>query len=103
MCVCYQCVKQTSRMRCQRLNEGGSTCDTTQRPPEVWRRIRFFVFGYLVVISFPNRIDVIITEISKEVENNNVARLNAYVKQYLPRRNGAAGGSYEGAGSCGRF
>jgi hypothetical protein len=28
---------------------------------------------------------VIITEISKEVENNTVARLNAYAKQYVPR------------------
>ena len=39
---------------------------------------------------------VIITEISKEVENNNhsIGRLNAYVKQYVPRRNG--GGSYGG-------
>jgi hypothetical protein len=46
---------------------------------------------------------VIITEISKEVENNDVARLNAFARQYVPRRNGAAGGSYGGAGSCGRF
>ena len=45
---------------------------------------------------------VIITEISKEVENNNTARLNAHAKQYVPRRNGAAGGSYGGGGSSGR-
>ena len=45
---------------------------------------------------------VIITEISKEVESNNIARLNAYAKQYVPRRNGAAGGSYGGGGSSGR-
>ena len=31
---------------------------------------------------------VIITEISKEVENNTIARLNAYAKQYAPRRVG---------------
>ena len=36
---------------------------------------------------------VIITEISKEVENNTIARLNAYAKEYVPRRNGAGGGS----------
>jgi hypothetical protein len=29
-------------------------------------------------------------------------RLNAYAKQYVPRRNGAAGGSYGGGGSSGR-
>ena len=45
---------------------------------------------------------VIITEISKEVENNNIARLNAYAKQYVPRRTGAAGGSSSGGGSSGR-
>ena len=45
---------------------------------------------------------VIITEISKEVENNDIARLNVYAKQYVPRRNGASGGSYGGGGSCGR-
>jgi hypothetical protein len=28
---------------------------------------------------------VIITEISKEVENNNIGRLNAYSRQYVPR------------------
>ncbi len=28
----------------------------------------------------------IITEISKEVENNVIARLNVYAKQYVPRR-----------------
>ena len=33
---------------------------------------------------------VIISESSKEVENNNIARLNAYSKQYVPRRNGGA-------------
>ena len=38
---------------------------------------------------------VIITEI-KEVENNIIARLNAYAKKYVTRRNGAAGGSYGG-------
>ena len=45
---------------------------------------------------------VIITEISKEVENNAIARLNAYAKQYVPRRTGAAGGSSGGGGSSGR-
>ena len=46
---------------------------------------------------------VIITEISKEVENNAIARLNAYAKQYVPRRTGAAGGSSAGGGSSGRY
>ena len=45
---------------------------------------------------------VIITEISKEVENNAIARLNAYAKQYVPRRPVAAGGSSGGGGSSGR-
>ena len=45
---------------------------------------------------------VIITEISKEVENNAIARLNAYAKQYVPRRTGAAGGSSGGGASSGR-
>jgi hypothetical protein len=45
---------------------------------------------------------VIITEISKEVENNTIARLNTYTKQYVPRRTGATGGSSEGGGSSGR-
>ena len=45
---------------------------------------------------------VIITEISKEVENNTIGRLNAYAKQYVPRRTGAAGGSSGGGGSSGR-
>jgi hypothetical protein len=46
---------------------------------------------------------VIITEISKEVENNAIARLDAYAKQYVPqsRRTGAAGGSSGGGGSSG--
>ena len=71
-----------------------------QRPPEALRRSQFFFFGYLVAISFPTRIDVwfctkknivfliffegarkqkgkggrivIITDISKEVENNTI-------------------------------
>ena len=48
---------------------------------------------------------VIIVEISKEVESNSIARLNAYARQYVPRSvrggepgtragNGGAGGSY---------
>jgi hypothetical protein len=45
---------------------------------------------------------VIITEISKEVENNNIARVNAYARQYVPRRNVAAGGSNAGGGTSGR-
>ena len=45
---------------------------------------------------------MIITEISKEVENNTVARVNAYAKKYVPRRNVAAGGSNTGGGSSGR-
>ncbi len=45
---------------------------------------------------------VIITEISKEVENNAIGRLNVYVKQYVPRRTGTSGGSSGGGGSSGR-
>ena len=45
---------------------------------------------------------VIISEISKEVENNNIARLNEYAKQYVSRRNGVVGGSYGAGGSSGR-
>jgi hypothetical protein len=30
---------------------------------------------------------------SKEIENNTIARVNAYARQYVPRRNVAAGGS----------
>jgi archaellum biogenesis ATPase FlaH len=45
---------------------------------------------------------VIITENSKEVENNTMTRLNVYVKQYTPRRTGAVGGSSTGGGSSGR-
>ena len=45
---------------------------------------------------------VIITEISKEVENNAIARLNAYAKQCVPRRPVVAGGSSGGGGSIGR-
>jgi galactokinase/mevalonate kinase-like predicted kinase len=45
---------------------------------------------------------VIITEISKEVENNTIARLNVYANQYVPRRTGAVGGSSAGGGSSGR-
>jgi hypothetical protein len=48
---------------------------------------------------------VIITEISKEVKNNSIARINAYARQYVPRSvrggesearagNGGVGGSY---------
>ncbi len=45
---------------------------------------------------------VIISEISKEVENNTITRLNVHQKQYVSRRNGAAGGSYGRGGSSGR-
>ncbi len=45
---------------------------------------------------------VIITEISKEVENNNIARVNVYVRQYVPRRNVGVGGSNAGGGTSGR-
>ena len=45
---------------------------------------------------------VIITEISKEVENKNIARVNAYTSQYVSRRNVAAGGSNTGGGTSGR-
>ena len=45
---------------------------------------------------------VIITEISKEVENNTIARVNVYTKQYVSRRNGGSGGSYGGGGGTGR-
>jgi hypothetical protein len=44
----------------------------------------------------------IITEISKEVENNTIGRVNTYEKQYVPRRNGDVGGSYGGGGGVGR-
>ncbi len=43
----------------------------------------------------------IITEISKEVENNTIGRVNTYEKQYVPRRNGGVGGSYTGGGGVG--
>jgi hypothetical protein len=46
---------------------------------------------------------VIIAEISKELENNTIARVNAYARQYVPRRNVAAGGSNVGGGSSGLF
>jgi hypothetical protein len=58
---------------------------------------------------------VIITEISKEDENNNITRLNVYSKYYVPRRprvgevgrstgpgDGGVGGSHGGGGSSGR-
>ncbi len=45
---------------------------------------------------------VIIAEISKEVENNIIARLNTYTKQYVSGRNGDVGGSYGRGGSSGR-
>ena len=50
---------------------------------------------------------VIITEISKEVENNNIARRNAYLRQYVSRgvrvgETGTRAGSYSGGGSSGR-
>ena len=58
---------------------------------------------------------VIITEISKEDENNNITRLNVYSKYYVPRRprvgevgrsagpgDGGVGGSHSGGGSSGR-
>ena len=58
---------------------------------------------------------VIVTEISKEDENNNITRLNAYSKYYVPRRprvgevgrsagpgDGGVGGSHSGGGSSGR-
>jgi hypothetical protein len=48
------------------------------------------------------RIWVIITEISKEVENNTISRVNVYQRQYVPRRNVVAGGSNVGGGSSGR-
>ena len=54
-------------------------------------------------------------EISKEDENNNITRLNAYSKYYVPRRprvgevgrssgpgDGGVGGSHSGGGSSGR-
>jgi len=41
-------------------------------------------------------------DISKEVENNTITRVNAYARQYVPRRNVAAGGSNVGGGSSGR-
>jgi hypothetical protein len=36
---------------------------------------------------------VIITEISKEVENNTIGRVNVYARKYVTRRNVASGGS----------
>jgi hypothetical protein len=98
-------------------------CSGRWRP---WGAADFFFLSYLVAITFPIEFDVwgrlcthfegakvmtfapvtkkwlIITEISKEVENNAIARLNAYAKQYVPRRTGAAGGSSSGGGSSGR-
>ncbi len=59
----------------------------------------------LNLLQFPDTVTkkwVIITEISKEVENNAIARLNVYAKQYVPGRTGAAGGSSGGGGSSGR-
>ena len=47
-------------------------------------------------------VEEIITEISKEVENNTIARVNAYARQYVSRRNVAAGESNAGGGSSGR-
>ena len=59
---------------------------------------------------------MIVTEISKEDENNNITRLNAYSKYYVHRRprvgevgrsagpgDGGVGGSHSGGGSSGRF
>ena len=45
---------------------------------------------------------VIITEISKEVENNTIERVNVYARKYVSRRNVAVGGSNTGGGSSGR-
>ena len=45
---------------------------------------------------------VIITEISKELENNTKVRVNVYSRQYVPRRNVDSGGSNVGGGSSGR-
>jgi len=45
---------------------------------------------------------VISAEIPKEVENNTIARVNAYARQYVPRRNVAAGGSNSGGGTSRR-
>jgi hypothetical protein len=47
------------------------------------------------------RLDII-TEISKEVEDNTIGRVNSYEKQYVPRRNGDVGGSHGGGGGVGR-
>ena len=44
---------------------------------------------------------VIIPEISKEVENKNIERVNAFARQYVPRRNDT-GGSNTGGGTSGR-
>ena len=54
----YQRVKQTFRVSCPPLNEGGSEGGTVHRPPEAWWHSRFCFFSHLVAISFPNRIDV---------------------------------------------
>jgi hypothetical protein len=55
---------------------------------------------------------VIITQISKEVENNNIGRLNVYSRDYVSgglregdartRTADGATGSYSGGGSSGR-
>jgi hypothetical protein len=60
----------------------------------------FFFFQLRSIDQFKKW--VIITEISKEVENNAIPRLNEYEKQYVPRRTGAVGGSSGGGGSSGR-
>jgi hypothetical protein len=57
-----QCVNQTSRVSCPAVVVGLIERGTVQRPPHgaslAWRRSRIFFCGYLVAISFPNRIDV---------------------------------------------
>jgi uncharacterized membrane protein YgcG len=73
---------------------------------------RIFFFSYLVVISFPIEFDVWVRlcthfETAKvrtfaTVTQHFIARLNAYAKQYVPRRTGVTGGSSGGGGSSGR-
>ena len=94
--------------------------------------VAIFVFGYLVAIRFPDRIDVwdrscthfedaksllrgqgsrretgrIVKERTHRfrtvVKEADVRRVNECVKQYVSRRNGGVGGSYGGGGGAGR-
>ena len=61
-----------------------------------------FFYLFLKGQGSRNKAWVIITDISQEVENNTITRVNAYARQYVSRQNVAAGGSNAGGGSSGR-